>query len=179
MLMASDQTKILQSKSRQIYFIAPAPGAGIAQWLECRTCDQKISGSSPGRSIFFLQGQLSVLTLRYPFHPRVTTVTHKRSQSFCQKCRWQVTAKHTYTLPMWLWMKWHRNLVHGWMVYTEPAPKRQHFTWHQPCNIQNSAISTPLLWILKTRAIKGYSHSFRITCQCAQWVYLKAENSAM
>ena len=31
-----------------------------------------------------------------------------------------------------------------------------------------SATSTPLPWILITRAIKGYSHSFRITCQCAQ-----------
>ena len=30
---------------------------------------------------------------RYPFHPRVTTVARKKSRSFCQKCRWQVTAK--------------------------------------------------------------------------------------
>ena len=30
--------------------------------------------------------------------PHVTTGAHKRSQSFCQKCRWKVTAKHTYTL---------------------------------------------------------------------------------
>ena len=35
---------------------------------------------------------------RYPFHPRVTTVARKKSRSFCQKCRWQVTAKHAYTL---------------------------------------------------------------------------------
>ena len=91
------------SQDRYISLPLPPQGAGIAQWLECRTCDQKISGSSPGRSIFFLQGQLSVLTLRYPFHPCVTTVTHKRSQSFCQKCRWQVTAKHTYTLCGFEW----------------------------------------------------------------------------
>ena len=65
---------------------------------------------------------------RYPFHSRVTAVARKRSRSFCQKCRWQVTAKHTYTLPMWLWMKWHCKLLYGWMVYTELAPKRQHFT---------------------------------------------------
>ena len=40
-------------------------GAGIAQWLERRTRDRKVSGSSPGRSggrIFLLQGQLSLLT---------------------------------------------------------------------------------------------------------------------
>ena len=35
---------------------------------------------------------------RYPFHPRVTTVARKKSRSFCQKCRWQVTAKHAYTI---------------------------------------------------------------------------------
>ena len=28
----------------------------------------------------------------------VTTVARKKSRSFCQKCRWQVTAKHAYTL---------------------------------------------------------------------------------
>ena len=52
------------------------------------------------RENFLLQGRLSVLTLisRYPFHPRVTTVARKKSRSFCQKCRWQVTAKHAYTL---------------------------------------------------------------------------------
>ena len=33
-----------------------------------------------------------------PFHPRVTTVARKKSRSFCQKCRWQVTAKHACTL---------------------------------------------------------------------------------
>ena len=31
-----------------------------------------------------------------------TAVAPKRSRSLCQKCRWQVTAKHAYTLPMWL-----------------------------------------------------------------------------
>ena len=43
------------------------------------------------------------LLFRYPFHPRVTrTVARKKSRSFCQKCRWQVTAKHAYTLRMWI-----------------------------------------------------------------------------
>ena len=40
--------------------------AGIAQWLQRRTRDRKVPGSSPRRSggrIFLLQGQLSVLTL--------------------------------------------------------------------------------------------------------------------
>ena len=103
-----------------------------------QTRDRKVAGSSPGRSggrtVLSRVNFLCWLLFRYPFHPCVTAVARKRSRSFCQKCRWQVTAKHTYTLPVWLWMKWHCNLVHGWMVYTELAPKRQHFTWHQPCN---------------------------------------------
>ena len=54
------------------------------------------------RENFLLQSQLSVLTLiRCPFHPRVTAVAHKRPWSFCQKCKWQATPKHAYTLdPM-------------------------------------------------------------------------------
>ena len=48
---------------------------------------------------FVLQSQLCVLTLIWcPFHPHVTAVACKRPQSFCQKCRWQVTPKHAYTL---------------------------------------------------------------------------------
>ena len=40
-----------------------------------------------------------MLTLmRCPFHPRVTAVARKRPRAFCQKCRWQVTPKHAYTL---------------------------------------------------------------------------------
>ena len=40
-----------------------------------------------------------MLTLiRCPFHPRVTAVARKRLQSFCQKCRWQVTPLPPYTL---------------------------------------------------------------------------------
>ena len=54
------------------------------------------------RENVLFRNQLSVLLFRYPFHPRVTAVACKRSRSFGQKCRWQVTAKHTYTLPMWL-----------------------------------------------------------------------------
>ena len=36
--------------------------------------------------------------IRCPFHPRVTAVASERPRSFCQKCRWQVTPKHAYTL---------------------------------------------------------------------------------
>ena len=66
-------------------------GAGIAQWLERRTRDRKVPGSSPGRSggrIFFSRVNFLCWLLLYPFHPRVTAVARKRSRSFCQKCRW-------------------------------------------------------------------------------------------
>ena len=85
-------------------------GAGIAQWLEHRTRDWKVAGSS--RIPAGTAGEFRVfsarvdflcwLLFRYPFHPRVTTVARKKSRSFCQKCRWQVTAKHAYTLRMWI-----------------------------------------------------------------------------
>ena len=81
-------------------------GAGIAQWLEHRTRDWKVAGSNPcwngGRIFFSRVDFLCWLLFRYPFHPRVTTVARKISRPFCQKCRWQVTAKLAYTLRMWL-----------------------------------------------------------------------------
>ena len=81
-------------------------GAGIAQWLEHRTRDWKVEGSNPcwngGRIFFSRVDFLCWLLFRYPFHPRVTTVARKKSWSFCQKCRWQVTAKHAYTSRMWI-----------------------------------------------------------------------------
>ena len=118
---------------------------GITQWLERRTRDRRVQGSNPGRSsgriVFSWVSFLCWLKFRYPFHPCVTAVSRKSSWSFCQKCRWQVTAKHIYTLPMCLWMKSHCKLVHGWMVYTELAPRRQQFVmWHQPCNNQRALL---------------------------------------
>ena len=50
---------------------------------------------------------------------------------FCQKCRWQVTAKQTCTLRMWLCMMG-CGMVHGCMVHRTCA--RSSFTWLQPCD---------------------------------------------
>ena len=58
----------------------------IAQRLESQTRDQKVAGSSTSRSsgrIFSRVNFLYRLLLQYLFHPCVTTVAHKRSQSFC------------------------------------------------------------------------------------------------
>ena len=127
-------------------------GAGIAQWLECRTRDRKVAGSNPcwsgGRIFFSRVNFLCWLLFRYPFHPRVTAVAckTKRPRSFCQKCRWQVTAKHAYTLRMWLCMKWHGAWLYG---VHRTHRNGSSFLWHQPCqrckyttsvDIQKSAI---------------------------------------
>ena len=100
----------------------------------CRTHDWKVAGSNPcrssGRIFFSVVNFLCWLLFWYPFHPRVTTVAGKWPQSFCQKCRWQVTAKHTCTLQLWFCMKWHGVWLYG--------VRRTHwdgssFMWHQLC----------------------------------------------
>ena len=110
-----------------------AYNARIAQWLERRTRDWKVAGSNPCRSggrIFFSRVDfLCWLLFRYPFHPRVTAVARKRPRSFCQKCRRRVTAKHAYTLRMWLCMKWHGAWLYG--VHRTCAETAA--VWHQPC----------------------------------------------
>ena len=127
---------------------------GIAQWLERRTRVRKVAGSNPcrsgGRIIFSRVNFLCWLLFRYPFHPRVTAVARKRPRSFCRKCRWQVTAKHAYTLPMWLCMKWHGAWLYG-VHRMHRDGSSLNGTSHA------SAVSTPLRWILKKRAIKSYS----------------------
>ena len=119
-------------------------GAGIAQWLERRTRDWKVAGSKPcrsgGRISFSTIDFLCWLLFRYPFHPRVTAVARKRSRSFCQKCRWQVTAKHAYTF-MYVALKWHGAWLYG--VHRTCAE-----TAAVSCGTSHaSAVSTPLRWI--------------------------------
>ena len=160
---------------------------GIAQWFKRQTCGWKVPGSSTRKRIFFSRVNfLCWLLLRYPFHPCVTAIAYKRSWSFCQTCRWQVTAKHTCTIPVWLKVKWHCKVVHGYMVYTELVLRQQQFHLAPTMQQPNSAVST-LWWILLIRAIKVYSHSFRITTvthseshvSWAQWACSRAENSAV
>ena len=80
-----------------------------------------------------------------------TAVARKRSRSFCQKCRWQVTAKHAYTIRMWLCMKRHGAWLYG--VHRTCAE-----TAAVSCGTSHaSAVSTPLRWILKKHAIKRES----------------------
>ena len=88
----------------------------------------------------------------YLFHPCVTAVTRKRSRSFCQKCRWQVIAKHTHTLPMWLWKMWHCKLVHG--VHKTLAK-----TAAVSCGTSHAATKQRCQY---TITIKGYIYAFKI-----------------
>ena len=68
-------------------------------FVERRTRDRKVASSNPGRRILFFGVNFCVPTLiRCPLHPRVTAVARKRPWSLCQKCGWQVTPKHVYTL---------------------------------------------------------------------------------
>ena len=95
---------------------------------------------------------LTLISVSVP--PRVTAVARKRPWSFCQKCRWQVTAKHAYTLRMWLCMKWHGAWLYGVL--------RTRRDWRSlaadSCGTSHaSAVRTPLRWILKKSAIKSYS----------------------
>ena len=84
------------------------------------------------------------LLFQYPFHPRVATVACKRSWSYCQKGRWQVTAKHASTLRMWL-----RDVMQCMVVWCTQKAAVSCGTSHV------SAVSTPLRWISKKRAMKS------------------------
>ena len=81
----------------------------------------------------------SVTLFQYLFHPCVTAAACKKSWSFCQKCRWMVTAKHLCTLRMWLCVKW-GDMAHGCTAYTESAELAavssgtSHVTTKQLCN---------------------------------------------
>ena len=129
-------------------------GGGDSSAVRGRTRDRKVAGSNPCRSggrIFFSRVNfLCWLLFRYLFHPRVTAVARKRPRSFRQKCRWQVTAKHAYTLRMWLCMKWHGDWLYG---VHRTRRDGSSFMWHQPCQRCKYTTSVDI----QKRAIKSYS----------------------
>ena len=130
----------------------------------------------PGRFFFSRVNFLCWFLFRYPFHPRVTAVTRKRSRSFCQKCRWQVTAKEASTLRMWFWMKWHCKHVHGCMVYTDFASRRHQFNV-APCNNQTALSVHHFCGYYNTRN-KDSTHS-ESRAIWAQWHCSRAEYTAI
>ena len=118
------------------------------------------------------------LLFPYPFHPSFTTVTHKRSQ----KCRWQVTAHASY-ICIFEW-----NDIVNWCMVAWCAQNLHQdgssFRWHQPCNNQIvlslhhfvgywKMCYNFILFLMKD----AVSHS-ELYVTRAQWVSLRAENSA-
>ena len=131
---------VLNKKVLLIYFFQI-----LKQQQQQKLYDWKVAGLNPCRSggrIFFSRVDfLCRLLFRYPFHPCVTAVARKRSPSFCQKCRWQVTAKYAYTLRMWLCMKWHSAWLYGVLRTCAETAAVSCGPSHA------SAVSTPLRWI--------------------------------
>ena len=173
-MRSSKQDNVVWTRVTLRTALSPAAWAGIAQRLECRTRAWKVAGSSPCRSggrKCFPPG--SIFCADSYFGNRstpVTSVARKRSRSFCQKCRWQVAAKHAYTLPMWLWIKWHCKVVHVCMVHRKQAPS--HATTKQRCQYITSV------------DIKTTRHKWIVTHSeshptWAQRVCSRAENNAM
>ena len=111
-------------------------------------------------SVLSISTQINTLSniFRYPFHPRVTAVARKRSRSFCQKCRWQVTAKHAYTVKYvalhevtWSMVVW------GTQDLCQDSCS---FMWHQPCQCCKYTTSVDI-----QKTYYKASHSCRTTCE--------------
>ena len=100
----------------------------------------------------------STPTVSVSVPPLCYLVACERSWSFCQKCRWQVTAKHAYTLRMWLCMKWHGAWLYGIHRTCAEMAAVSCGTSHA------SAVITPLRWIFKKMRYKA-SHSCITTCE--------------
>ena len=84
-----------------------------------------------------------MLTLIWcPFHLRVTTVAYERPWWFRQKCRWQVTPKHTYTLdPMKSeWVDY--AAVQAWFGNLSGNGLKRNLSWN--IRPQSSQLAEPL-----------------------------------
>ncbi len=101
----------IYSKQEGVLFVFPM-GSWGSSVVKCQSHDWKVMGLSGGRIFFSWVNFLCWLLFWYLFQPSVDAVACKRSQSFCKKFRWQVTAGRTCTLYRWLQMKWHYKLVH-------------------------------------------------------------------
>ena len=121
-------------------------GSEYSSVVERWTHDQKVMGSSPGRSSrgIFLSttpgSTFCVVLFWYPlpFQLRVsvTAVAHERSRSLCLKCRWywQVTAIHTPYICGFT-----RNSCLVVSCTHKGRSGGSCFKWHQMCNDHNSA----------------------------------------
>ena len=98
-------------------------GEGIAQWWSHRLMIKRSQVQVPAGAAgeFFSQELTFCAESYFGIHPtpvlQLTAVARKRSQSFCQKCKWPVTAKHVCILHIWLCMKWQCKLVYGFKYH--------------------------------------------------------------
>ena len=116
-------------------------------------------------------------------------VARKISPSFCQKCSWQVTAKHACTLRMWLCMKW-CGMVHGYMVYAERVETAavscgtSHVTTKQHCkystlvDIENRAIQKVTVTHFESHATKAQRMNWRVERYIKVIIIIKGQWSA-
>ena len=98
-----------------------------------------------GRILFSRVNFLCWLLFQYFFHPLVTAVAQKRSQSFCPKCRWQVTPKHTCILHIWLCIMWHGAWLYG---VSRTCWDSSSFFWHH-CRKYSTLVDIQK-WAIKT-----------------------------
>ena len=97
----SDSPGVSYSKSPLVHTVSALVSSESrdSSVVERQTRDGKFSGLNPGRRTFF---PWSIFCADSYFAicltPHVTAVARKRTRSFCQKCRWQVTTKHACTL---------------------------------------------------------------------------------
>ena len=124
---ANPTPKLINFTESQVKHIATQSlnarkGRGESPVVESRTRAREVEGSSPGSSggriIFSLVNILCWPLFRYSFHPRVIAVEREKSWPFCQKCRWQVTAKDTCTLRM--------SIANKVTLFTAPIPPTPH-----------------------------------------------------
>ena len=120
-------------------------GSGDSSVVQHQTYDWKVVGLRPGRSggiiLFSWVSFLFWLLLGYLFHPHVACT---KSQSFLQKCRWQVTAKHTCGICIHVWpqIQCYYELVQSCMVYTEHVLRWQQFSMAPVMQWPNSSVTT-------------------------------------
>ena len=153
------------NNSSSCFYMFDSLGSGDSSVVRAPDSWSKGRGFSGGRIFFSRVNFLCWLLFRYPFHPRVTAVARKRPRLSCQKRRWQVTAKHAYTLRMWLCMKWHGAWLYGVHRTRRDWLSGSRFSWHQPCQRCKYTTSVDI----QKRAIKTI-HSCRITCERSESV---------
>ena len=97
-------------------------------------------------------------SFRYPFHPPVTAVARKRARSFCQKCKWQFTAKHGYAVT---YVALH-EVTWSMVVWCTQDLRRDgcSFMWHQPCQRCKYTTSVDI-----QKTLYKASHSCRTSCE--------------